>query len=203
MFSQSRRRPLQGPSPGWRVNLHCAKWVLTPLWLDVKLGGQRNYHKGRAALRIYANQRVNTHLLFCLNSVLNVKVLEGAFNHEKGRLIVCSSSLDTTRDIMIHDRGLVPSGSFNCEHAGCRLANLFKRHINCPPQCPHLPALILAVSQRFQLIAARTLHDWRGRKGPVIVPPQSHQCWPGLWWLPGRGLVLISVYLRPSILTAE
>ena len=67
-----------------------------------------------------------------------------------------------------HDRGLVPSGSFNCEHAGCRLANLFKPHINCPPQCPHLPALILAVSQRFQLIAARTLHDWRGRQVPAI-----------------------------------
>ena len=56
MFSQSRRRPLQGPSPGWRVNLHCAKWVLTPLWLDVKLGCQRNYHKGRAAIRHYAHQ---------------------------------------------------------------------------------------------------------------------------------------------------
>ena len=58
----------------------------------MKLGRQHNYHKGRAALRIYANQParplwhlcrhpnftstyrgVNARLALCLNSVLNVK----------------------------------------------------------------------------------------------------------------------------------
>ena len=29
---------------------------LTPLSLNVKLGPRRNYHKGRAAIRHYANQ---------------------------------------------------------------------------------------------------------------------------------------------------
>ena len=35
---------------------HYAKWSLTPLSLNVKLGPRRNYHKGRAAIRHYANQ---------------------------------------------------------------------------------------------------------------------------------------------------
>ena len=35
---------------------HYAKRVLTPLSLNVKLGPRRNYHKGRAAIRHYANQ---------------------------------------------------------------------------------------------------------------------------------------------------
>ena len=35
---------------------HYAKWVLTPRSLNVKLGPRRNYHKGRAAIRHYANQ---------------------------------------------------------------------------------------------------------------------------------------------------
>ena len=35
---------------------HCAKQALTPRSLNVKLGPQRNYHKGRAAIRHYANQ---------------------------------------------------------------------------------------------------------------------------------------------------
>ena len=35
---------------------HYAKWALTPRFLSVKLGPQRNYHKGRAAIRHYANQ---------------------------------------------------------------------------------------------------------------------------------------------------
>ena len=35
---------------------HYAKWVLTPRSLNVKLGLRRNYHKGRAAIRHYANQ---------------------------------------------------------------------------------------------------------------------------------------------------
>ena len=53
---QSRRRPLLGPSPGWKRLLalshlrHYAKQALTPRSLNVKLGPRRNYHKGRAAL---------------------------------------------------------------------------------------------------------------------------------------------------------
>ena len=43
----------------------------------MKLGPQCNYHKGRAAIRHYANQPL------CLNSVLNVKALVAAFNQEK------------------------------------------------------------------------------------------------------------------------
>ena len=35
---------------------HYAKWALTPLSLNVKLAPQRNYHKGRAAIRHYAKQ---------------------------------------------------------------------------------------------------------------------------------------------------
>ena len=35
---------------------HYAKQLLTPRYLNVKLGPQRNYHKGRAAIRHYANQ---------------------------------------------------------------------------------------------------------------------------------------------------
>ena len=35
---------------------HYAKQALTPRSLKVKLGPRRNYHKGRAAIRHYANQ---------------------------------------------------------------------------------------------------------------------------------------------------
>ena len=35
---------------------HYAKRALTPRSLNVKLGPQRSYHKGRAAIRHYANQ---------------------------------------------------------------------------------------------------------------------------------------------------
>ena len=35
---------------------HYAKRMLTPRFLNVKLGPRRNYHKGRAAIRHYANQ---------------------------------------------------------------------------------------------------------------------------------------------------
>ena len=35
---------------------HYAKRALTPWSLKVKLGPRRNYHKGRAAIRHYANQ---------------------------------------------------------------------------------------------------------------------------------------------------
>ena len=35
---------------------HYAKQALTPRPLNVKLGPRRNYHKGRAAIRHYANQ---------------------------------------------------------------------------------------------------------------------------------------------------
>ena len=43
----------------------------------MKLGHQRNYHKGKA----YCG--VNAHLAQCLNSVLNVKAVVAAFNQEK------------------------------------------------------------------------------------------------------------------------
>ena len=46
----------------------------------MKLGRLCNYHMGRAAIRQYANQPC---LAQCLNSVLNVKAVVGAFNHEK------------------------------------------------------------------------------------------------------------------------
>ena len=36
---------------------HYAKWALTPRYVDVKLCPQRNYHKGRAAIRHFANLR--------------------------------------------------------------------------------------------------------------------------------------------------
>ena len=35
---------------------HYAKRALTPRSLNLKLGPQRNYHEGRAAIRHYANQ---------------------------------------------------------------------------------------------------------------------------------------------------
>ena len=35
---------------------HYAKRALTPRSLNMKLGPRRNYHKGRAAIRHYANQ---------------------------------------------------------------------------------------------------------------------------------------------------
>ena len=35
---------------------HYAKQALTPRSLNVKLGPRHNYHKGRAAIRHYANQ---------------------------------------------------------------------------------------------------------------------------------------------------
>ena len=35
---------------------HYAEQALTPRSLNVKLGPRRNYHKGRAAIRHYANQ---------------------------------------------------------------------------------------------------------------------------------------------------
>ena len=50
------------PPPGWKRLLllshlrHYAKRVLTPRSLNVKLGPRRNYHKGRAAIKHYANQ---------------------------------------------------------------------------------------------------------------------------------------------------
>ena len=49
---------------------HYAKRALTPLSLNVKLGPQRNYHKGQAAIgRHYANQpaRPLWHLCWCPN----------------------------------------------------------------------------------------------------------------------------------------
>ena len=56
-----------------------------------EIGSVTQYHKGRAALRHYANlpnftstyRGVNAHLAECLNSVLNVKALVGAFNQER------------------------------------------------------------------------------------------------------------------------
>ena len=59
---------------------HYAKQALPPRSLNVKLGPRRNYHKGRAAIRHYAN----------LNSVLNVKAVVAAFNQEKALVGVFS-----------------------------------------------------------------------------------------------------------------
>ena len=56
---QSRRRPLLGPTSAFTFKTllrHYAKRALTPRFLNVKLGPRRNYHKGRAAIRHYANQ---------------------------------------------------------------------------------------------------------------------------------------------------
>ena len=39
---------------------HYAKRVLTPQSLNMKLGPRCNYHKGRAAIRHYANQTART-----------------------------------------------------------------------------------------------------------------------------------------------
>ena len=61
------------PSPGWKRLLllshlrHYAKWALTPRSLNVKLGPRRNYHKGRAAIRYYANQPACRLWLLCLH----------------------------------------------------------------------------------------------------------------------------------------
>ena len=46
----------------------------------MKLVTRRNYHKGQAALRHYANL---TYRSKCLNSVLNVTAVVAAFNQEK------------------------------------------------------------------------------------------------------------------------
>ena len=63
---QSRRRPLSRAFSWLKAATaaftfktllrHYAKWALTPRSLNVKLGPRRNYHKGRAAIRHYANQ---------------------------------------------------------------------------------------------------------------------------------------------------
>ena len=77
---------------------HYSKRALTPRSLNVKLGPRRNYHKGRAAIRHYANQTacplwplrrgpnfmlrdhgVKTRSALCLNSVLNVKAVVAAY----------------------------------------------------------------------------------------------------------------------------
>ena len=43
---------------------HYAKRALTPRSLNVKLGPRRNYHKGRAAIRHYANQPAHPLMTF-------------------------------------------------------------------------------------------------------------------------------------------
>ena len=52
-ISQSWRRPLLGPSPGWKLALshlrHYAQQTLTPQSVDVKLGCWRKGHKGQAS----------------------------------------------------------------------------------------------------------------------------------------------------------
>ena len=45
---------------------HYAKQALSPRSLNVKLGPRRNYHKGRAAIRHYANQPARPLWLLCL-----------------------------------------------------------------------------------------------------------------------------------------
>ena len=57
---QSRRRSwLKAPTSAFTFKTllrHYAKRALTPRSLNVKLGQRHNYHKGRAAIRHYANQ---------------------------------------------------------------------------------------------------------------------------------------------------
>ena len=78
---QSMRRPLLGPSPGWkRLLRHYAEQALTPRSLNVKLGPRHNYHKGRVAIRHYANQPTND---FCVCVPITISGLVGAFNQEK------------------------------------------------------------------------------------------------------------------------
>ena len=57
------------------LSRHYDKRALTPRSLNVKLGPRRNYYKGWAANRHYANK--------CFDGFLNVKVLVGAFKKEK------------------------------------------------------------------------------------------------------------------------
>ena len=53
---------------------HFAKGTLTPRLVDVKLGRQRNYHKGRAAIRHYANQTARRSLMtFALRTQFHVE----------------------------------------------------------------------------------------------------------------------------------
>ena len=47
---------------------HYAKRALTPWSLNVKLGPRHNYHKGRAAIRHYANQPANLWIAFVSSS---------------------------------------------------------------------------------------------------------------------------------------
>ena len=50
---------LKAPTSAFRFKTllrHYAKQALTPRSLNMKLGPRRNYHKGRAAIRHYANQ---------------------------------------------------------------------------------------------------------------------------------------------------
>ena len=50
---------------------HYAKRALTPRSLNVKLGPRRNYHRGRAAIRHYANQPARPHD-FCIGVPFHV-----------------------------------------------------------------------------------------------------------------------------------
>ena len=55
---------------------HYAKLALTPRSLNVKLGPRRNYHKGRAAIRHYANQPVPFD--FCVTDPISRWETEGS-----------------------------------------------------------------------------------------------------------------------------
>ena len=61
-YTKFYNQPLPGPSPGpfiFKTLLrHYAKRTLTSRFLNMKLGPRRNYHKGQAAVRHYANQPV-------------------------------------------------------------------------------------------------------------------------------------------------
>ena len=57
---------------------HYAKRALTPQSLNVKLGPQHNYHKGRAAIRHYANQTAR--LLLPLRRGPNFKLRDRGVN---------------------------------------------------------------------------------------------------------------------------
>ena len=84
---QSRRQSLLGPSSGWKWLLplshlrhyyrHYAKRALTPRSLNMKLGPWCNYHKGRAAIRHYANRTASPFMIIASWTQFHVERLWG------------------------------------------------------------------------------------------------------------------------------
>ena len=75
----------------------------------MKLGRRRNYHKGRVAIRHYANQPARP----CLKCVLNVKALVGAFNQEKALV----GALVGAFSVIVHLHRLIVYPALHCTAA--------------------------------------------------------------------------------------